>query len=113
MDNSYHVWYAEHEKYGELILAVRARKNEDRAFIYAPKIIAERLRHCWKKEYATELSLGPLGLIPAHLYQEAGIMTTITPSMLKLLKLPDKKLTEEVDQTVERWMLMEWNKQVV
>lgn len=115
-DSREFTWYATHPEDGDLILVIPPVNNFKHCYIYAPRIIAERLRGKMNPALALELNLGPCGLIPRAYYEEAGFMAR-TPFKIRLLALVDSStpLTDETlqehDGELTHFILAEWNAQ--
>jgi hypothetical protein len=112
------VWYATHEKHGSLILAVPSVNGYQHGYVYSPKMIGERLGKRKNALVVLELSVGPLGVIPRHLYEEAGAMVTV-PGWLRDLALMDelRQLCEiegdhfgAHDERISSFILEAWEK---
>lgn len=112
------VWYADHPRDGELILAIPSDNAFRYSYIYSPRIIRERIGKRMNPLVSLELSLGPHGFVPRQYYEEAG-MTARTPFSIRLLAMKDKHrdlfgLDEshlgQHDEELSSFMLNEWKK---
>lgn len=111
-------WYAEHPKDGELILAIPCTTDYKYSYIYCPRMIRERLRGRINGVMSLELHVGPMGFIPRHLYEEAGIMV-LTPFNVRLLAMfdhrrkdfgiPDEHMAKHDDE-LSAFILEAWEK---
>ena len=106
------VWYANHAKYGELILALRPVNHFERGIVYCVAMIEERLRHRMNQRIEAELQIGPCGLIHPAYYQEASICVRPPERVRKLVSLDKEHLTPLVDEQICAWIISEWNRQV-
>ncbi len=103
------VWYATHPKDGELIMAIEPMENYKYGFLYAPRIIFDRLRGKVNALISLELNTGPLGFVPRRFYNEAGF-TVVIPFRLRMLALFDNQsLNEKHDGEIVQFMLKAWN----
>lgn len=111
------IWYASHPTDGELILLVFPKDHYKKAFIYAPRIIYDRVRHRMNPLITLELGCGPMGCIPWDYYREAGFCVP-TPLQIRLLAMLENYSREKGEETspVEKYdadlsafILKEWN----
>lgn len=112
-------WYATHPRDGDLVMAVVPANYFKYCYIYAPRIIAERLKPNLNSLMALELSLGPMGAIPRRYYVEAGF-TTDTPFKIRMIAIlensksrPEESWLMEQDEMITAFILKEWQKNVI
>lgn len=116
MNTKEFMWYAEHPAHGDLVLIIPAVRAYKHAYIYAPRIVFDRIgKHNMNPLVSLELNLGPMmGIIPRNYYEEAGFMVA-TPFWLRLLAAveesrEDTKLSEKNDGRITGFILDEWKK---
>ena len=106
------VYYADHQKYGELILVINKENNYREAFIYARDMVHERIKPRMNAALALELMLGPVGMIPLRYYNEAGF-DFLTPFQLRMIALlcdHDENAINRYGEKVTQFILEEWAK---
>lgn len=108
----YYVWYAEHPRFGDLVLLVEPTVKRPIGLIYCARMVRERLKHTLNDAITLEIQLGPVGLVPKHYYEEAGIQVNVPLRIRKLLQLIELDPVAELDRELEAWILTQWDAQV-
>jgi hypothetical protein len=108
------VWYVDHPVVGQIILAIQPGTVYKHGYIYAPRIIAERLPAEYRNAASSlELSLGPLGLIPRRYYQEAGF-EVVLPMRIRFIAMMEAQREDDAEmlptwcQELDAYMLGQW-----